>query len=64
MDFLCVEGGKRLQGSINISGAKNAALPLIALSLLSKEQVTLHNLPNVVDIKTFFLLLKIIHCNT
>lgn len=54
MDFLCVEGGKRLQGSINISGAKNAALPLIALSLLSKEQVTLHNLPNVVDIKTFF----------
>ena len=62
MDFLCVEGGKRLQGSINISGAKNAALPLIALSLLSKEQVTLHNLPNVVDIKTFFLLLKMLGC--
>ena len=54
MDYLAVQGGKRLKGSINISGAKNAALPLIASTLLAKDYVRLENLPQVVDIKTFF----------
>ncbi len=64
MDFLKIIGESKLQGSIGISGAKNSALPLIALSLLSKEKVTLSNLPDVVDIKTFFSLLNMLGCET
>lgn len=62
MDFLHIKGEAKLQGSISISGAKNSALPLIALSLLSKERVALSNLPDVVDIKTFFSLLNMLGC--
>ncbi len=62
MDYLSLEGGARLQGSINISGAKNSALPLIALTLLAKNQARLKNLPDVVDIETFFKLLKMLGC--
>lgn len=63
MDYLAVQGGKRLKGSINISGAKNAALPLIASTLLAKDYVRLENLPQVVDIKTFFSLLEMLGCS-
>ncbi|CAM2853303.1 UDP-N-acetylglucosamine 1-carboxyvinyltransferase [Helicobacter burdigaliensis] len=62
MDFLSCEGGKRLQGSINVSGAKNSALPLIAMGLLAKDSIVLDNLPNVVDVKTFLSLLEILGC--
>lgn len=62
MDFLALKGETRLQGAINIAGAKNSALPLIALTLLSANRVTLENLPNVVDIKTFFSLLTMLGC--
>lgn len=62
MDFLRCEGGRKLQGSINISGAKNSALPLIAMGLLAKDCVVLDNLPNVVDIKTFLTLLEMLGC--
>ena len=50
MDYLEIVGGKKLSGSVTISGAKNAALPIIAATLLSDKKVTLTNLPNVVDI--------------
>ena len=63
MDYLTLQGNVCLQGAINISGAKNAALPLIALLLLSKNPVTLQNLPDVVDIETFFELLKMLGCD-
>lgn len=62
MDFLALKGETRLQGAINIAGAKNSALPLIALTLLAANKVTLENLPNVVDIKTFFSLLTMLGC--
>lgn len=62
MDYLALQGGAHLQGAINIAGAKNSALPLIALSLLAKDRVVLDNLPNVVDIKTFFSLLEMLGC--
>ncbi|MDE5591550.1 MAG: UDP-N-acetylglucosamine 1-carboxyvinyltransferase, partial [Helicobacter sp.] len=62
MDFLQIQGGKRLLGSVEISGAKNSALPLIALTLLSKNKVILENLPDVADIKTFFSLLRMLGC--
>lgn len=58
MHYLKINGGKKLSGSVKISGAKNAALPIIALTILSKYPVKIKNLPNVADIKTLIELLK------
>lgn len=58
MDFLEISGEAKLSGNISISGAKNAALPLIALSLLAKNSILIENLPNVADIKTLAKLLQ------
>jgi UDP-N-acetylglucosamine 1-carboxyvinyltransferase len=60
MDYLEIEGGKKLSGSVTISGAKNAALPIIASTILSDKEVTLTNLPNVVDIRTLLKLLTML----
>jgi UDP-N-acetylglucosamine 1-carboxyvinyltransferase len=49
MDRLIIHGGKRLEGAVAISGAKNAALPQLAAALLSPERLTLVNLPRVAD---------------
>lgn len=57
MDYLKVHGHQKLSGNVEISGAKNASLPLIALTLLAQNSVTLNNAPNVVDIKTLLKLL-------
>ena len=57
MDYLEIVGGRKLSGSVTISGAKNAALPIIAATILSDKEVTLTNLPNVVDIRTLLKLL-------
>ena len=57
MDYLQIEGPTKLSGSVKIAGAKNAALPLIAMTLLAQNKVQINNLPNVVDIKTFIKLL-------
>jgi len=69
MDYLEIKGGNKLSGSVTISGAKNAALPIIAATILSDKEVTLNNLPNVVDIRTLLKLLtmlggKVDHDNT
>ena len=58
MDKFRVQGGTRLSGEVTISGAKNAALPLIACTILGKNEITIGNLPNVVDINTFLKLIK------
>lgn len=58
MDYLQIEGIKSLQGSIKISGAKNASLPLIAMTILAKGAVKIKNLPQVADIKTLLKLLS------
>jgi len=60
MDYLEIVGGKKLSGDVTISGAKNAALPIIAATILSDEEVTLNNLPNVVDIRTLLKLLTML----
>jgi len=60
MDYLKIQGGAKLSGSIQISGAKNSALPVIAATILSDKPVTLTNLPNVVDIRTLLKLLNIL----
>ena len=58
MDKFLVHGGKPLKGKIEISGAKNSALPCLAATLLSSETVTLHNVPYVKDLITFRRLLE------
>jgi UDP-N-acetylglucosamine 1-carboxyvinyltransferase len=57
MDYLKITGGTKLSGAIDISGAKNSALPVIAATILSDKALTLTNLPNVVDIRTLLKLL-------
>jgi UDP-N-acetylglucosamine 1-carboxyvinyltransferase len=52
MDLLSIEGGVRLEGVISISGSKNAALPVMAASLLSDEPIELVNAPDIEDIDT------------
>jgi len=57
MEKLLIKGGNKLSGTITCSGAKNAALPMIASTILSDEKVTLKNLPYLQDITTMFELL-------
>ena len=58
MEKLEVVGGKKLSGVLKISGSKNASLPILAASLLSKKKIELINLPQVKDIKTMLTLLE------
>jgi UDP-N-acetylglucosamine 1-carboxyvinyltransferase len=58
MDKFIVSGGKPLHGNVRISGAKNAALPVLAASLLVSGASTFHNIPDLVDIKTIKKLLR------
>ncbi len=58
MDKIVIAGGKRLQGEVSISGAKNAALPILASSLLTSGWNTYHNIPKLVDIRTIVKLLR------
>ena len=57
MEKLLIKGGNTLSGKIKCSGAKNAALPMIAATILSDEKITLKNLPYLQDITTIFELL-------
>ena len=58
MDRLVVEGGARLEGKIEVSGAKNAALPLLASALLARGTSTFHNVPALQDVATMLRLLR------
>lgn len=58
MDYLKIKKAANLSGAIKISGAKNASLPLIAMTILAKNSVKIDNLPNVADIKTLLKLLS------
>ncbi|MDH5181581.1 MAG: UDP-N-acetylglucosamine 1-carboxyvinyltransferase, partial [Gammaproteobacteria bacterium] len=57
MDKLIIRGGAPLSGEIRISGAKNAALPILAASLLADAPMTIHNVPHLHDITTTMELL-------
>ena len=52
MDMLVVRGGQRLAGEVRVSGAKNAALPIMAAALASSGPLTLTNVPDLVDVRT------------
>lgn len=64
MDYLQIEGNHDLSGSVKISGAKNAALPLIATTILAKNNVLLNNLPDVVDVCVLIKLLNMLGANS
>jgi UDP-N-acetylglucosamine 1-carboxyvinyltransferase len=57
MDKLLIQGGNRLQGDITISGAKNAALPILCAGLLTAGDVELSNVPHLHDVSTILKLL-------
>jgi len=58
MEKLIIEGARKLQGEIRISGAKNAALPLIAATLLAPGWHVIHNVPDLRDTRTILALLE------
>ncbi|MBI1312930.1 UDP-N-acetylglucosamine 1-carboxyvinyltransferase [bacterium] len=57
MDMFVVQGGTPLQGRVRVSGAKNAALPIMAASIMADEAVTLRDAPDLVDVRTLAHLL-------
>ncbi|HUH65751.1 MAG TPA: UDP-N-acetylglucosamine 1-carboxyvinyltransferase [Syntrophales bacterium] len=58
MDKIIINGGEKLRGDVQISGAKNASLPVMVSALLASGSSTFLNVPNLVDIKTIRKLLK------
>ncbi|WP_448583326.1 UDP-N-acetylglucosamine 1-carboxyvinyltransferase [Thermocrinis sp.] len=62
-DFLLVEGGKRLKGAVKISGSKNASLPIMMATLLTKEPCVVRNVPTLLDVKNAVELLELIGAN-
>ena len=58
MASFAIEGGHRIEGTVSVSGNKNAAFPLIAASLLTDETVTLENVPQIDDVDTMLSILE------
>lgn len=58
MSEYIIKGGKRLEGEVEISGSKNAALPIIAATILNAGKSTLYNVPNIHDTQMMFEILK------
>ena len=58
MDLIKIKGGNFLEGEINISGSKNASLPIIIASLLTRDKVQIKNIPNLSDVFTLLKLIK------
>ena len=55
-------GGKKLSGEIDISGSKNASLPILAASILNKKITKLYNVPDISDVKTTIEILRYLGC--
>lgn len=58
MSSYIIEGGKRLEGNVKISGSKNSSLPIIAATILNAGKTTLYNVPNIQDTKMMFKILE------
>ncbi|MBR2392855.1 MAG: UDP-N-acetylglucosamine 1-carboxyvinyltransferase, partial [Elusimicrobiaceae bacterium] len=58
MDRLLIRGGKKLQGTVHISGSKNAALPILVATLLTDEPCVIHRVPNLRDVRTTLKILE------
>lgn len=57
-----IEGGRKLTGEVDISGSKNASLPIIAATLLNKGITKLYNVPNIHDVQIMLKILKVLGC--
>ncbi len=64
MDTFRIRGGKPLRGTITVSGAKNAALPCLAATILTRGVSTLRNVPDIADVRTFLSLLEYLGAQT
>ncbi|MCX7712948.1 MAG: UDP-N-acetylglucosamine 1-carboxyvinyltransferase, partial [Chthoniobacterales bacterium] len=62
MDKILVHGGRRLRGSVRISGSKNSALPILAACLLTREPCVLHRVPDLSDIHYMLSILGQLGC--
>ena len=62
MESYIIEGGKRLEGEVNISGSKNATLPIMAACVLNKGINTLYNVPNIYDVYIMENILEYLGC--
>ena len=62
MSSYIVEGGRKLEGTLNVSGSKNASLPIIAGTILSSKISKLYNVPNIHDTKITLQILEILGC--
>lgn len=62
MQNYIIEGGKRLEGTVTISGSKNASLPIIAGTILSGKQTKLYNVPNIHDTQITLKILRLLGC--
>jgi UDP-N-acetylglucosamine 1-carboxyvinyltransferase len=58
MSKFVINGGRKLEGKIKVGGAKNAALPMIAAAILTKEEVVLSNVPNIRDVRNISEIMK------
>ncbi len=58
MSKFIIQGGKKLEGEVKISGSKNAALPIIAATILNAGKTTLYNVPNIQDVQTMFEIIE------
>ena len=57
-----IEGGKRLEGEVTVSGSKNASLPIIATAILNQNVTKLYNIPNIHDTQITLEILKYLGC--
>ncbi|PKL35448.1 MAG: UDP-N-acetylglucosamine 1-carboxyvinyltransferase [Spirochaetae bacterium HGW-Spirochaetae-1] len=64
MDYYIIRGGKKLSGEVTISGAKNAALPIIVASLLADGETVLKNVPDLMDIRTIIKVIEFLGAGT
>jgi len=64
MESLVIQGGRRLEGTIRVHGAKNAALPILAASVLTEETVHLHDVPDILDVRRMMDILNMLGCET
>ncbi len=62
MDKIVINGGRKLRGEVEISGAKNSALPILAAALLAEEESIIENVPDLRDIQTMLKLLRALGC--
>ncbi len=62
MSSYIIEGGRRLEGEVSVSGSKNASLPIIAASILNTGITRLYNIPNIHDTQITLKILKYLGC--